>query len=222
MSRQIRILILENQALLRAGLCALLESERDLEIVGEGDDADHALNMIGELNPDLLLMDISIPGSAGLDALMEIRARFPSIKILIVTRHKTDECIRDAFRAGAMGYILTTANRDELSQAIRSVAGGQLYLSPGISDQVVRGYLGRGQDGAQASPWDQLTKREREILKLVAQGEGNKHIATQLQLSIKTVEKHRSNLMHKLGMRNAAMLTAYAIDRGLVSSEYSG
>ena len=219
MTGKYRILIAESQALLRAGLRALLESEPDMEIVGESDDSLQALIMIADLHPHLILVGISMPASADLDAVATIRKRFPTLNILIISQHKSDEYTRDALRSGALGYILTTASLDELRLAIRSVGCGKSYLSGDISDRVISGYSGAGPGGTSGTRWDLLTKREREILQLVAQGSGNRHIAVHLQLSIKTVEKHRSNLMRKLGMRNASMLTAYAMGRGLVLFE---
>ena len=214
MTRKCRIIIVEGHALLRAGLHALVTAEADMKIVAESDDAGRAYDMLAELCPDLVVMDIGMPATSGLEIIANIRQNYPVTRILVITSQKSDDCIREALRAGALGYVLKSASQDELLLAIRSVAIGKLYLSPDISQRVVSGYLGMGH-----TPADLLTKREREVLTLVAQGSGNRHIAGQLQLSIKTVEKHRSNLMRKLGMRNASMLTAYAIDRGLVNLE---
>jgi DNA-binding NarL/FixJ family response regulator len=214
-----RVLIAEDHALFRAGLRAMLNSEADLEIVGEVQDGKEAVRMATSLAPDLILMDLNMPGSHGLGAIAEIRKRVPDMRILVITMHKTDEYIQEALRNGASGYILKESGPDELLMAIRTVLGGKVYLTPDVSERVVSGLLnGSPRDTADATtPLDTLTSREREVLKLVAEGHGNKHIANYLNLSVKTVEKHRSSLMHKLNLRNAAMLTAFAISNRIIS-----
>ena len=213
-----RILIVEDHAMLRAGLRALLSQDQDIEIVGEADNGRDAVRMIGVLAPHLVLMDLSMPGMNGIEALMDIKRRYPATRVLILTIHKTDEYIHESLRAGADGYILKDATQDELRIAVRSVLNGKTYLSPDISEKVINGYLGSGKPSNPLSAWDTLTQREREILKLVGEGNPNKFIAGYLNLSIKTVEKHRSNLMKKLDLHNASVLTAYAIEKGLVAT----
>jgi len=213
-----RVLIVEDHTLLRAGLRALLSLDPTLEIVGEADNGRDALHLVGQLKPNVILTDISMPGMNGIEALSDIKRRFPEIKVLVITIHKTEEYIHEALRAGADGYILKDATHDELRIAIRSILNGKTYLSPDISAKVIHGFLGSGKGDAATSPWDQLTHREREVLKLVAEGHPNRFIADFLCLSVKTVEKHRSNLMRKLNLHNASMLTAYAIEKGLVAS----
>ena len=217
MGEKQRVLLVEDHALLRAGLKSLLSQDPNLEIVGESDNGRDAIRSIGTLNPNLVLMDISMPGMNGIEAITDIKRRYPDIRVLILTVHKTDEYIHESLRAGADGYILKDATHDELRVAIRSVLNGKTYLSPDISSQVIGGYLGKS-DSKLASPWDTLTHREREVLKLVAEGNPNRYIADYLSLSVKTVEKHRSNLMRKLDLHNASGLTAYAIEKGLLSS----
>lgn len=214
-----RVLIAEDHALFRAGLRAMLNAEADLEIVGEVQDGKDAVRMAISLSPDLILMDLNMPGSNGLGAIGEIRKRVPEMRILVITMHKTDEYIQEALRNGASGYILKESGPEELLTAIRTVLSGKVYLSPDVSERVVSGLLSVGQreTGEATTPLDTLTVREREVLKLVAEGHGNKHIANYLNLSVKTVEKHRSSLMHKLNLRNAAMLTAFAISNGIIS-----
>jgi DNA-binding NarL/FixJ family response regulator len=213
-----RIFIVEDHTLLRAGLRALLSQDPDLEIVGEADNGRDAVRAIGALAPDLVLMDLSMPGMNGIEAMMDIKRRNPDTRVLVLTIHKTDEYIHESLRAGADGYILKDATHDELRVAIRSVLNGKTYLSPDISGKVIHGYLGTGKTAHVGSNWDMLTHREREVLKLVAEGHPNKYIADYLCLSIKTVEKHRSNLMKKLDLHNASMLTSYAIEKGLVTT----
>jgi DNA-binding NarL/FixJ family response regulator len=214
-----RVLIAEDHAMFRAGLCALLNSAPDLEIVGDVGDGKDAVRTAISMVPDLVLMDLNMPGTHGLGAIAEIKRRAPEIRILVITMHKTDEYIQEALRSGASGYILKESGPEELLQAIRTVLAGKVYLSPDVSERVVSGLLGAGSRDVSAptTALDTLTVREREVLKLVAEGHGNKHIANYLNLSVKTVEKHRSSLMHKLGLRNAAMLTSFAISNGIIS-----
>jgi len=216
MSEVQRILIVEDHALLRAGLRALLSRDTDIEIVGEADNGKDAMFAIAQYVPHLVLMDLTMPGTNGVEAIAEIKRRHPEVRVLVLTIHKTNEYILESLRAGADGYILKDATQDELRVAIRSVLKGKTYLSPDISEKVISGYLGGGPLGNAASPWDQLTHRERQVLKLVAEGHPNRYIAEYLCLSVKTVEKHRSNLMKKLGLHNASMLTAFAIEKGLI------
>lgn len=218
MSDKRRILIVEDHTLLRAGLRALLLQDPNIEIVGEADNGRDAVQAVGLLAPHLVLMDLSMPDMNGIEAIMDIKRRYPGTRVLVLTIHKTDEYIHESLRAGADGYILKDATHDELRIAVRSVLNGKTYLSPDISSKVINGYLGTGNAAVGVSPWDTLTHREREVLKLVAEGRPNKYIADYFCLSVKTVEKHRSNLMKKLDLHNAAMLTAYAIEKGLLAS----
>lgn len=212
------VFIVEDHTLLRAGLRALLAQDDDIEIVGEADNGRDAIRAVAAMAPDLVLMDLSMPGMNGIEAMLDIKRRNPDTRILVLTVHKADEYIHESLRAGADGYILKDATHDELQIAIRSVLKGKTYLSPDISDRVINGFLGSGRTSEASSGWDALTHREREVLKLVAEGHPNKYIANYLCLSIKTVEKHRSNLMKKLDLHNASMLTSYAIEKGLVTA----
>ena len=218
MKKKQRILIVEDHTLLRAGLSALLSQDPDIAIAGELDNGRDAVRSIAALSPHLVLMDLTMPGCNGIEAIVEIKKRFPNVKILVLTLHKSDEYIHESLRAGADGYILKDASHDELRVAIRSVLNGKTYLSPDISSRVVTGYLGAGKSPSVTSLWETVTHRERQVLKLVAEGNSNKYIAEYLCLSVKTVEKHRSNLMRKLDLHNASALTAFAIERGLVAT----
>jgi len=222
MNEKQRILIVEDHTLLRAGLSALLSQDPDIEIVGELDNGRDAIRSIATLNPHLVLMDLTLPGCNGIEAIEEIKRRDPKVRILVLTLHRNDEYIHESLRAGTDGYILKDASLDELRVAIRSVLNGKTYLSPDISSKVVNGYLGSGKSGRGASVWDKVTHRERQVLKLVAEGRPNKFIAEYLCLSIKTVEKHRSNLMHKLDLHNASALTTFAIEKGLIDTDLGG
>ncbi|MDB5897807.1 MAG: two component transcriptional regulator, LuxR family [Ramlibacter sp.] len=217
MSKKHHVFIVDDHALLRAGLVALLSRDPSLEIVGEAEDGQEAVRQVAALLPDLVLMDVSMPGMSGIEAVVDIKRRNPQIRVLVLTIHKADEYVLAALRAGADGYILKDATQDELRVAIRSILHGKMYLSPDISGKVVHGYLNAGKGETVGSSWDTLTHREREVLKLIAEGHPNKYISNYFCLSIKTVEKHRSNLMRKLNLHNASVLTSYAIEKGLVS-----
>jgi DNA-binding NarL/FixJ family response regulator len=212
-----RILIVEDHTLLRTGLVALLNQDPELAVVGEADNGRDAVRAVGTLRPDLVLMDLSMPGINGIEAITEIKRRYPETLVIALTVHKAEEYIRAALHAGANGYVLKDATHDELRAAIRTVVAGKVYLSPLIAGSVVTTYLG----GAKAGllPLDALTLRERQVLKLVAEGHPNRWIAEYLCLSMKTVEKHRSNLMKKLDCHNTANLTRFAIVNGLLANQ---
>ena len=214
-----KILIVEDHTLLRVGLRELLSQDPDIEIAGESEDGREAVRAIGVVNPDLVLMDLTMPRTNGFDAIREIKRRYPGVRVLVLTVHKADEYIHESLKAGADGYVLKDATHDELRTAVQTVLRGKTYLSPDISGRVITGYLGGGNGTRFSSAWDSVTHRERQVLKLVAEGHSNKHIAEYLCLSVKTVEKHRANLMKKLDLHSASMLTAFAIDRGLVTSD---
>ena len=159
-----------------------------------------------------------MPGMNGIEAITEMKRRKPGVRIVVLTMHKTEEYIHEALRAGANGYVLKDATHDELRTAMRAVLSGKTYLSPDVSGRVISGYLGGGKAGPGGRASDLLSQRERQVLKLVAEGRPNRYIAEYLNLSVKTVEKHRANLMRKLGMHNVAALTAFAIEAGLVGT----
>ena len=219
MSPKYRIVIAEDHTILREGLRALLSSNADFEVVGEAQDGREAIRCVEKLKPNLVLTDLSMPRMNGMDAIRDIRRRSPETKILVLTVHKTEEYILATLKAGADGYLLKDSTHAELLSAVRHVLSGKHYISPGISDKVLEGYLeGRKTLKARTS-WETLTAREREILKLIAEGYKNKEIADDLCISVKTVEKHRANLMEKLNLHNVQALTTFAIEKGLVSRE---
>jgi DNA-binding NarL/FixJ family response regulator len=213
-----RIVIAEDHTILREGLRALLSSDPDLEVAGEAVDGLAAIRAAEELTPDLILMDLTMPRMNGLEAIKEIKARCPGTKVLVLTVHKTEEHVFASLQAGADGYVLKDATSAELLLGIRSVLEGKPFLSPEVSGKVIEGYLGgRKGQGTASSPWDTLTDRERQILKMIAEGHKNKEIADFFCLSAKTVEKHRANLMRKLNLHSASALTTYAMEKGLIS-----
>ena len=218
MKKQIRIVIAEDHTILREGLRSLLRTDPVFDVVGEAADGRDAVRCVENLSPDLILMDLSMPRTNGLNAIQEIKKQNPETKIIALTVHKTEEYILATLRAGANGYVLKDATHSELVMAIKNVLMGKRYLSPGISEKVIEGYLEGRKTLKTKSAWDTLTQREREILKLIAEGYKNKEIADYLYISLKTVEKHRSTLMKKLDLHNTAALTAFAVEKGLVTT----
>jgi DNA-binding NarL/FixJ family response regulator len=213
----LRIVLAEDHTILREGLRALLGADPNFDIIGEAEDGREAVRCVERLEPDLLLIDLSMPRMSGMDAIREIKKRYPAIKIIALTVHKTEEYLSTTLQAGADGYVLKDATHDELIMAIKNVMGGKPYLSPGVSEKVIEGYLVGKESIRSSTPWETLSQREREVLKLIAEGFKNKEIAEDLCISLKTVEKHRANLMKKLDLHNAAALTVYAVQKGLVN-----
>lgn len=212
-----RICIAEDHAILRDGLKALLASDESVEVVAEAADGLALVERVQEHHPDLVILDLSMPRLNGLQAIEEIKKRRPATKILVLTMHDTEEHILASLKAGAHGYLLKDSTQAELILAIRAVMAGKCYLSPDVSQKVLRDYLEGKKTAVPASPWETLTHREREILQLIAEGYKNKDIAVFLHMSIKTVETHRTNLMKKLDLHSVSALTSYAIEKGLVT-----
>lgn len=216
MKRPYRIVIAEDHTILRQGLGALLSSNPDFEIVGEAEDGHESVRLVETLSPDLILMDLSMPKMTGIEAISEIKKRSTDTKIVVLTVHKGEEYVLSALKAGSDGYVLKDANRDELAIAIKKVLEGKRYLSPEISGKVIEGYLEGKKSLRTKTSWETLTQREREVLKLIAEGYKNKEVAEALFISPKTVEKHRSSLMDKLDLHNIAALTAFAMEKDLI------
>ena len=206
----IRILIAEDQQLVRQGLAALLKAE-DIEIIGEAEDGEAAVDMARALRPDIVLMDLSMPVLDGVEATRRIKRLAPQIKVLILTVANCERRVAEALAAGADGYALKKLGHDELMAAIAAVRSGKHYLGPGLNEEAVREYL----DGADTVAVA-LTAREREVLRLIAQGLKNREIAETLSIAIKTVETHRTKIMQKLDLHNSAELATYAMRRGLI------
>ena len=217
MKSPVRILIADDHTILRAGIRSLLDMVPDFQVVGEVDNGKDAIQQVGQLTPDLLLSDLSMPGTNGTEAIQRIKSRYPDTKILVLTVHKTEEYVHAALKAGANGYVLKDDTSDELIAAIKNIAAGKTYLSPSICNEVVIGYLADPGKERILTSIEQLTSREREVMKLIAEGQRNKDIAEYLSISLKTVEKHRSNLMKKLDLHNASGITSYAIKNGLAT-----
>ncbi|MFO7838205.1 MAG: response regulator transcription factor [Desulfosalsimonadaceae bacterium] len=213
------VFIAEDHQLFRDGLKAMLAAKEMLEVIGEARDGLEAINSIKKQQPDLLLLDLSMPRLSGISVIKELRRQFPDMRILVLTIHESDQYVIETFEAGANGYCIKDASRDELLLAINSVLNGKTYISPGIAENVMEGYLEGHKKIRSKSPQENLTQREREVLKLLAEGYLNKEIGDLLSISSKTVEKHRANIMQKLNLHNAAALTAFAIDQGLVQQK---
>jgi len=216
MGEKFRIVIAEDYTIVRQGLKSLLGSFSDFEVIGEAVDGKEAIELVGSLRPDLVLMDLSMPKTGGISAIKEIKRCLPETKILALTVHKTEGHVRMALEAGADGYILKDASYTELEMAIRNILEGKSYLSPEISDGIIRGYLSGVKAAKTETMTGNLTPREVEVLKLIAEGYKSKEIADYLSISTNTVDKHRANLMRKLDLHSASALTHFALKEGLV------
>lgn len=217
MDDKYRIVLVEDHTILREGLRSLLREHVNLNVIGEAADGRSGIRMVLSQKPDLVLMDLSMPKMNGFEAIREIKRTEPSIKIIALTVHNTEEYILMTLQAGADGYVLKDATHDELIMAVRQVISGKRFLSPSVSGKVIDGYLEGKKNIPSMSRMDGLTQREREVLKLIAEGYKNKEVADFLCISLKTVEKHRANLMRKLDLHNTSALTLYAVERGLVT-----
>lgn len=213
---RIRILIVDDHTLVRAGIRMLLATIENAEVVAEASDGAEALPLIVRHRPHVVLMDIAMKTLNGLDTTAKIKQAHPDVRVLILSMHANEEYVLQALRAGASGYLLKEAATAELEIALQAVSRGETYLSPPVSRAVVDGYVHRI---AERQPDDGLTPRQREILRLIAKGMGTKEIAYQLDLSVKTIETHRAMMMDRLGIRDVAGLTRYAIRAGLISAQ---
>jgi DNA-binding NarL/FixJ family response regulator len=211
-----RILIVDPNDLLRMGLHSLLASSLEFTVVGEMRDGKGAISESIALQPDIVLMEIALPGMNGMEAAVQIKRRLSDVHIVMFTSFRSEEYLRESLKLGADGYLLKSASYDELLVALRSVARGKKYLSPDVSGRLVDGFLNPGRPRTDDSPLTRLTSRERSVLQLIAEGRTNRSTAEFLSVSPKTVEKHRARLMHKLGLRNVAELTLTALEMGLI------
>ncbi len=211
-----RVLLADDHTILREGLRALLDASPDIMVIGEAADGHEAVQMANKLAPDVVLIDLSMPRMNGTEAIELMHKRNPQLKIIALTVHRTEEYVRATLDAGANGYVLKDDTRNELAASIKAVMQGKTYLSPSICAQLVNGYLEPHGPSSTSTSWDSLTLREREVIKLIAEGNTNKMIARLLSISVKTVEKHRGNLMKKLGLHSASKITAYAIEHRLI------
>jgi len=210
-----RILICDDHKIIRRGIRALLERESDMEVVGEAGDGQEAVKKAQEVRPDLVIMDVAMPGMNGVEATHHILSILPQTKVLALSMHGDRRYVLNMFQAGVSGYLLKDCAHEELSQAIRQIMAGKTYLPPGISEIFIQGY----QNGSFSSntAFSLLSAREREVLKLIADGKSTAQIAEALSISVKTVESHRKNIMSKLGFYSIAELTKFALREGLTA-----
>ena len=207
----IKVLLADDHALVRAGIRSLLNAMAQVEVVAEASSGEEAIDLASTSRPDVVLMDIAMKGITGLEAAARMRERMPEVRVVILSMHSGEEYVLQALRAGAAGYLLKDAATGELELALRSVMRGESWLSPAVSRQVVEGYVRSGESAPEA-----LTARQREVLRLVAGGKSTKEIAFLLNLSVKTVETHRAQIMERLNIRDVAGLVRYALRTGLV------
>jgi len=214
-----RVLLVEDHTIVRKGLRSLLDKETGIKVVEEAEDGREAILKAEELHPDVVVMDIAMPGLNGLEATRQIKKRFPDIKIIILTMHANEEYILQSLKAGASGYLIKKAAPVELISAINAVHKGNSFLSPSISRMVIDEYIRRSKEISEGEEgFERLTVREREVLQLIAEGRKTREIAELLYISIKTVETHRAHIMNKLDIHSTAELTRYAIRKGIISS----
>ncbi|MFO8163802.1 MAG: response regulator [Thermodesulfobacteriota bacterium] len=211
-----KIVIAEDHTILRDGLRSLLSSDEQYKVVGEAADGLEAIRCIEQCSPDLILLDLSMPRMSGASVIKEAKTRFPEVKVLALSVHDSEEYILETFQLGADGYCTKAASHSELLMAIGSVLSGKRYISPDISEKVLEGFIEERKTLKTASSGETLTQREREVLKMVGEGYKNKEISDLLCISVKTVQKHRANIMRKLNLHTASLLTSYAIEKGLV------
>jgi DNA-binding NarL/FixJ family response regulator len=212
----IRILLVDDNQLFRKGLAALISNDDDFLVLADIAGGPHVAQSAFDFEPHIVVMDLQLAGVNGLETGAQIKRRLPEVRIVLLTALKTEEHVRTALRSGIDGYLLKDATAEELKACLRTVAGGRKFLSPDVSALVVNSLMRSDDPRAGSSRLDALTPRERSILQLVAEGRTNRGAAEYLNISPKTIEKHRSSLMHKLGLRNAAELTLAALDLGLI------
>jgi DNA-binding NarL/FixJ family response regulator len=213
---KIRVLVVDDHTILRVGLRMMLNAQPDIEVVGEASDGNEAVTEALRLSPDVILMDIAMPDCNGIEATRQVKRVLPETRVLVLTMHENEEYLFQTLRAGASGYILKEAADTELITAIRAVSSGRFYLSPSAQSIMVGDYLQRVRSGEEHDSYSALTEREREILKLVAEGYTNNQIAERLTISPKTVDTHRTHIMDKLNLHSRAELVKYAMRRGLL------
>ena len=213
MASRLRILLADDHAIVRQGLKLLIDADPEMTVVGEAADGDAVVTQAQALQPDIVIMDISMPRTSGLAATRTLKQRQPGLVVLVLTRHEEDRYLQELLRAGASGYVLKQSPPPQLLQAIRAVASGGIYLDPAVTARVADGLLDGRQDGSRA-PAAVISDRESEVLRLVAVGHSNKEVAARLSISVKTVEVHKANAMRKLGLSGRVDLIRYGVLQG--------
>jgi two-component system, NarL family, response regulator NreC len=215
----LKLLLVDDHTILREGLRSLLELQPDLHVVGGAGTFEEAVELATQVQPDVVLTDIGLPGRSGLLLVRELRKVCPAARIVLLTAHASEEYIRAGLDAKADGYVLKDSGHDELVSAIRTVASGQHFLCKAVASRVLATYMHGGGPAAGQDPLRTVTSRERQVLTRIASGHSNKAVARELNLSVKTIEKHRANLMRKLGLHNAADITRFALNHHLMAQE---
>ncbi len=215
--KKIRILLVDDHKILRDGICSLLKQYPDMEVVGESADGKLALRLVKELSPDIVIMDISMPELNGIEATRRILLEYPHVKVMALSMHYEKHFISEIFKAGASGYLLKDCAFDEMAHAIRIVIDNKTYIPPQIASLLVESLVNNSTSVHNKHAITLLTEREKEVLKLIAEGKSTKQIAAHLNVSSKTIESHRRQVMAKLNIRNVADLTKYSIREGLIS-----
>ena len=215
-----RILLADDHAVLRAGLRLLLEAQPDLKVVGEAGDGREAMRLAEELKPELILLDLTMPGLSGMESLPALKKLLPATRILILTMHDDVSYLRQALSRGASGYVLKKAADNELISAVRAVLRGEVYVQPSMNKALLNDLLPHESAATPSDPWESLSEREQEVITLVALGHTSAEIAERLSLSAKTVETYRARGMEKLNLRSSAALVQFAIARGLLADNY--
>jgi DNA-binding NarL/FixJ family response regulator len=214
----IRVVLIDDHALVRQGFRRILEDDPDITVVGEAGNGLDAVTLVKKTDPDVVVMDMSMPEMNGLHATMELLKQRPGTKVLILSMYSEEQYVRNALDAGAKGYILKNAIENDLTRAVRAVAAGERYLAPELSSVLIRA-IQSGSFEKSTDPYDRLTQREKQVLQLIAHGKSNKEIAVLLELSVNTVAVHRANLMSALGVHKTAELVLFAVKKGLVLPE---
>ena len=215
----VRVLIVDDHDIVRAGIRMLLDAQPDMAVVGEASDGKEAIEMAGSMKPDVVLMDISMPGTTGIEATRAIKKADSRIEIVGLTMHAEDRYFFQLLQAGASGYVVKGAAPRELLEAVRAASRGEAYIHPSLQRKLIGDYVSRTEGSGQASMLADLTERELEVLRLIVDGLTSREIAESLVISPNTVERHRQNIMSKLGLHNRAELVRYAISKGLVEVE---
>ena len=212
----IKIALVDDHEIVRAGLRLLIQAQEDMQIVGEAENGPQAIELCRQVSPDVVVMDITMPGPSGLEVTRQIKQRHPNIHVLALTIHEGEQYFFEMLNAGASGYVPKRAAPTDLVAAIRAVYSGEVYLHPSVAKTLVNDYLQRVQMGWERASYDGLTEREQQVLKMIAEGLMNKEIAERLAISVRTVERHRENIMGKLNLHTRAELVRYAVDKGLI------
>jgi two-component system, NarL family, response regulator NreC len=214
---KIKVMIVDDHALVREGITALLKFYEDVEVVGEASDGIDAIDKLGILRPDVVLMDIAMPGLGGLEATLEIKKRDPEVKVIVLSQYDDMEYVNRFLKANVSGYLLKRAVGSELIAAIRAVARGESYLHSSIASKVIEGFVGK--KSGSSDPYELLTDREKQVLKLLAEGNTHKEIAVILGISAKTAVAHNTNICEKLGLHSKAELIKFSIQKGIIRLE---